>query len=333
MFLPISDFPRYKISTKGVIRSKRGVLSLYARTDGYLSVKLYRKEDGKTIRKGKLVHRLVAETFLPNPLELKLVNHKDGNKTNNRVENLEWCTHRHNTNHAHENNLIGKWERKVIHLLPEGKKVEYSSITEASKDTGIPIYTISKHCKRKNTDWVYNDSKSEGHEVDLTSDDWRQIRIYPDYYVSKTGQIYSTKRNKMMSVYTPSKGYPRVKFMCGGRGKCVYVHTLVAQTFLPPVEGKPYINHKDGNKHNMSVDNLEWCTLKENSQHAVDTGLCPKPKGKAVKQYDDMWNLIASFESLKIAAEAVPSSYADGISLVCRGKQIKSGGYRWKWAE
>lgn len=332
MFRPIPGFPKYEVSTKGIIKSKRGVLSPHSRTDGYLSVKLYATENGKYTRKGKLVHRLVAETFLPNPLGLKLVNHKDGDKSNNRVENLEWCTHRQNTVHAHSNNLIGKWERQVMNVLSCGTTIEYSSISAASEHTGIPIYTISKSCKSKhNKEWMYIDDKDADSAIDVTTDDWKPIAYYQDYYISRDGRVYTAKRNKLMRSYTSGKGYPRVKLMNGGNPSIVYIHTIVAKAFLPAVKGKSYVNHKDGNKQNMHVDNLEWCTLKENSQHAVDTGLCPKTVGKPVTQYDDVWNLIASFESLKLAAEAVPSSYADSISLVCRGKQQRSGGYRWRW--
>ena len=54
-----------------------------------------------------------------------------------------------------------------------------------------------------------------------------------------------------------------------------FVHRLYAEAFLPRESGKDYINHKDGNKFNYSLDNLEWCTIKENQNHAIRTGLIP----------------------------------------------------------
>lgn len=58
--------------------------------------------------------------------------------------------------------------------------------------------------------------------------------------------------------------------------KCQYVHILVAQNFIPNPLNKPTVNHKDGNKHNNRVDNLEWNTYSENNQHSIDTGLREK---------------------------------------------------------
>ena len=78
---------------------------------GYLAVNLYKNKKSKTTA----VHRIVAQAFIPNPLELKEVNHKDGNKHNNNVENLEWCTRQHNAKHAY-NTGLSKISKKSIEL-------------------------------------------------------------------------------------------------------------------------------------------------------------------------------------------------------------------------
>lgn len=72
-----------------------------------------------------------------------------------------------------------------------------------------------------------------------------------------------------------NRGYLSV----GIRKKTYMVHRLVALAFLKKPIDKDYVNHKDGNKLNNHVDNLEWCTIKENNQHARDTGLWVQPKG------------------------------------------------------
>lgn len=100
----IKDFPNYEITASGKVLSayKNGV-ELIPRVNkgGYLYVNLY-NENG---RKTKKIHRLVAEAFIPNTDNLPQVNHKDGNKLNNHVENLEWCDAGYNARHAVDNGL------------------------------------------------------------------------------------------------------------------------------------------------------------------------------------------------------------------------------------
>jgi hypothetical protein len=94
----------YMISNKGRIKclvrngnSKERIKSLSLHSSGtYLTVEL--RKNNKITR--KFVHRLVALYFLPNPKKLPVVNHKDGNKLNNNVDNFEWCTHSENSKHA-----------------------------------------------------------------------------------------------------------------------------------------------------------------------------------------------------------------------------------------
>lgn len=93
----------YLVSPSGKVFSMRSqkMLSSFV-SSGYEQVEL--NVDGKAVK--KLVHRLVAETYIPNPDKLPCVNHKDGNKLNNWVGNLEWCTYKENMEHASENNLL-----------------------------------------------------------------------------------------------------------------------------------------------------------------------------------------------------------------------------------
>lgn len=88
---------------------------------GYACVSLY----GRSVK----IHRLVAETFIPNPNKFKCVNHINGIKTDNRVENLEWCTQKYNVHHAYENNLIT--QIKPIHCNELNK--DFRSINECAR--------------------------------------------------------------------------------------------------------------------------------------------------------------------------------------------------------
>ncbi len=98
------------------------------------------------------------------------------------------------------------------------------------------------------------------------------IKNFPEYRINKYGDIWSVKyQNYLKGSYNP---YHSVVLVKNGKYKNKYIHRLIAENFIPNPENKPQINHKDGDKKNNSIDNLEWCTSKENIQHAHNSGLC-----------------------------------------------------------
>ena len=105
----------YEVSNYGNVKSlkfgKEKILKPRDNNRGYLCVRLYK--DGKW--KDNKVHRLVVSVFVPNPDNLPEVNHKDEDKTNNNVDNLEWCTHEYNINHGTHN-------QRMAETLTNGKK-------------------------------------------------------------------------------------------------------------------------------------------------------------------------------------------------------------------
>lgn len=159
---PIKNFERYEVSNYGNVRSldytyvnKKGVIQhfkgqllkqsitkVHGKKDGYCVVNL--RLNGKT--NVKLVHRLVAETFIDNPLNKPTVNHIDGNKRNNKVENLEWATYYENNVHAINNGLKPQSykNRKITQCDTNGNIIRvFHSCIEASKATGINRSCIS----------------------------------------------------------------------------------------------------------------------------------------------------------------------------------------------
>ena len=112
----IPNHPGFKARTDGTIIGKRGrPMNGHVDSCGYREVLL--SENGKT--NNARVHRLMAETFIPNPYNLRDVNHKDGNKLNNDISNLEWVSHSSNVKHAYDNGL----ENKVLGEDHHGSKL------------------------------------------------------------------------------------------------------------------------------------------------------------------------------------------------------------------
>ena len=123
--------------------------------------------------------------------------------------------------------------------------------------------------------------------------------------------------------------------------KVVQVHRLIAQTFIPNPKNKPQVNHKDGNKLNNDVSNLEWVTVQENIVHAFENGLNKgsKPwlgktgashnKSKAVVRCDLNWNELEEFPSVTEASKYYGN--LSHISACARGERKTSGGFKWKY--
>ena len=170
IWCPIKGYEgQYQVSDKGRVRSikfgKERILKPGSDKDGYLQVCLYKNGEQKECK----VHRIVAQTFTPNPDNLPEVNHKDEDKINNKVSNLEWCDRKYNQNYGTRNqrmaekNTNGKLSKPVLQYTKSGEYVrEWKSASDVQRNLGYFQNYISSCCTGKykyayNFIWKFKD--------------------------------------------------------------------------------------------------------------------------------------------------------------------------------
>lgn len=144
----IRSVDRSVTDAKGVVRFYRGrMMTLCDAGSGYLNVSLSKQGKLYTPR----VNRVIAQTFLENPCNYDQVNHKDENKRNNCVANLEWCTAKYNTNYG--TGILRRAQaisRPVLQFDPQGNFIKrWESITQAERELGIDNSHITRCCKKR----------------------------------------------------------------------------------------------------------------------------------------------------------------------------------------
>lgn len=171
------------------------------------------------------------------------------------------------------------------------------------------------------------------------------------YQVNKDGDVYNKLTNNVLNKQYDSHGYVRYHFWIRGKNKHLwfYAHRLVANAFIPNPNDLPQVNHKDGNKNNNNVNNLEWCTQGYNMSHGFKTGLFDnaikhskskdninrlKENAKNLKvkvdKYDMNGNFIQTYNSYKEAANDVKLKFDTSIRRCCKGELKSAAGYIWK---
>lgn len=163
---------------------------------------------------------------------------------------------------------------------------------------------------------------------------WKKVyyeNIETDYSVSDEGLVRNDKTNYILK-NSIQQGYCHVTIYINKKAKRMRVHRLVAEAFIPNPDNKPYVNHKDGIRSNNKIENLEWMTPSENTQHAVDTGLFLPTREKSVIQYDLNGKKLNEFKST-MEAGRLTNSIPEKIVLCCQLKRKTHNNYQWRYKE
>lgn len=326
----IKGYTSYYVSSFGRVKSVKRKNTIFK--DGtirssYLCVSLY-DENGK----GKLhqIHRLVAENFLENPNNLPIVDHIDRNKKHNYLKNLRWVSYSDSAKNT------TRKEKKIYQYDKPGKLIkEWNSlddIIEEHKDYDKKLMekSIAKNTLIYNYRWKYhndfvkNTIKSNGDEI------FKNIGVYKGhdfskFEVSNYGNIRSLHTDELRSLTVSSSGYYRMTLTdatIARKTVTVDVHCLVAFKFIENPLNLPQVHHKDENKLNDHIDNLEWCTGLNNQI---------KSKGTKIAKVDPVTNKVLKvYDSLSSANKDMGKKGTE-ISIVCRGRDNRTSCYGYKW--
>lgn len=273
---PWTTFPgatKYQVNQHGEIRNAatRRLVTQHSSNGGYKRVSLMRTQRRITIS----VHRVMALTFLPNPEAKPTVNHKNHDAGDNRLENLEWATiteqNRHKRKCVDQTHASARPVRQLDHLT--GALIaEHASMQKASDALDPQRNAKSKICaaargKRKTAYgfiWEYADAVVVDGEI------WKPLSPsiidgIEGYHISTHGRV-KNHHGRVTVGHNHHSGYLWVSV----HPKQYLLHVLVAKTFLPNPEGKRVVNHKDNNRANACLANLEWMTDGENVMHGKE---------------------------------------------------------------
>ena len=341
IYKKINGFSNYEISNFGNLRNKTTeYIFKPSIKSGYLCTSLI---DDTGEKKPVKIHRLVALTFIPNLENKYTVNHKDHNKLNNNLDNLEWMTATEQNNHKRKptkevqelisSRAVWRIDMNTNKKLELFKTIKFASewvfnnkltsITEFNNGNNIKTSICSVARGKRNTafgyKWEYDNSDENIYQNEIWKKIPKELINVDNYQISNYGRVKNHK-GRITKGSNHESGYLRICILLTNYS----LHRLVAKVFIPNPENKEQVNHIDGNKLNSHVSNLEWCTNTENQIHKVNTGLSNRTN--KIIQYDLEMNKINEFNSQIEASKKLNISYSANCKC-CSKKQKSTGGF------
>ena len=288
------------------------------------------------------VHRVVKLTFhgLPPDQQAWQVHHRDGNKVNKCLNNLEFVTPSQNvlysfTRDLRQNSRPKPSKRVMWRAVGSTNWMCVPSIASAAEQLGISARTVRRS----------NGIEFQFQHVDmpnLRGEEWRPMQDpiskqdVPGRMVSSFGPIISFKGLVSFGSLI-SDGYFRTTLSIAGNRQHAQVHRLVAFSFLgpPPTPEHTCVNHKDGNKSNNALENLEWMTPSENMYHYfANTGANPKARGcKPVWSRPHAGNHAWTWYPSVTSCATTLGTHSSAIVRCLRGTQKQAAGHEFRRAE
>lgn len=168
-------------------------------------------------------------------------------------------------------------------------------------------------------------------EKEINNEKWVSITGYESrYLVSNKGEVFSLTRNKVL-LKEIRRGYYSVQLYNGIKFKHFSIHRLVAIHFIDNLNKLLYVNHKDENKLNNNVYNLEWCTASYNTNYGTNIDRAVEKKEIKVSQFDKNNEFICNYKSF-MEAERRTNIPNGNIVKCCKNKRKTAGGFIWKYA-
>lgn len=286
--IPINELNDYQAHPSGFVRRKltKKIRSVNKRENQYI----YYTFRTFTIS----LHKIIACTFIENddPINKIQIDHINGDKQDNRVENLTWITPSDNVKkEVEKGRKDGKSGTTPIKVTyPNNTTKIFNSQVEVISELSLKNINIIKQSinqregfyygsdttNKKNGKWMYKfeyvdlmPPECSVTEKDITIKGFTHLTAY-------SNGIIKNKKNKKIIKGSYDGNYYRIKPLSNNKKGIVpsmFRHRIIAFTFIPNPDNKPNVNHKNGNKKDNRVSNLEWVTQQENVQHAHKNGL------------------------------------------------------------